>query len=76
MYKTVFGFNVTFVSDDLATEETKLPISNITNTINSTAEPRNDAKNVLKNDFMILGFIIRLRLIILPQRYKLFLFLY
>lgn len=67
---------VTFDSDDFATEATRLEINIITNNNNNTAEPRNDAKNVLKNDFMILRFIIRLRLIILPQRYKLFLFLY
>ncbi len=56
MYKTVFGFNVTFVSDDFANEETKLTINNITNTVNNAAEPRNEAKNVLKNDFIFFNF--------------------
>ena len=56
MYKTVFGFNVTFVSDDFANEEMKLTINNITNTVNNAAEPRNEAKNVLKNDFIFFNF--------------------
>ncbi len=48
----VFGFSVTFVSDDFATEAMRLEINIITTVTNNTAEPRNEAKNVLKNDFI------------------------
>jgi hypothetical protein len=49
---------VTLASDELAIEAIKLPKINITTTNNKTAEPRNDAKNVLKNDFIFYEFII------------------
>ena len=52
MYKMLCGFILVAVSDD-AIEEIMLVISIITRTTNNIADPRNEARNVLKNDFII-----------------------
>jgi hypothetical protein len=58
------GLIATAVSDDAAIEETMLVIITIKSTINNNADPRNDARNVLKNDFI--------KNIIRVQRYNFF----
>lgn len=52
MYSTVWGLAFALVSLDIVIEDTKLAIIIIANTNNNTADPRKDAKNVLKNDFI------------------------
>ena len=43
---------LTFVSVDETTDDSKLEIKKITIINSNNAEPKNEAKNVLKNDFM------------------------
>ena len=54
MYRTVCGLTSTFTSVEEAIDETILPTNNNTITNNNTAEPKKEAKNVLKNDFIVL----------------------
>ena len=58
------GLIATAVSDDATIEETMLVIITMKSTINNNADPRNDARNVLKNDFI--------KNIIRVQRYNFF----
>ena len=53
MYKTVCGL-ITALSDDETNEDAKLDTNNTTIINKMSAEPKNEAKNVLKNDFIFL----------------------
>ena len=53
MYKILFGFTFTVCSVEDAIDETMLTIKNTKIITNNNAEPRNEARNVLKNDFII-----------------------
>lgn len=64
MYKMLCGLTFTAVLDDEAIDETMLVIITMKSTTNNKAEPRNDANNVLKNDFI--------KNIIRVQRYNFF----
>ena len=52
MYKMLFGLTLIAVSDDDAIDEMILVIITMKSTTSNNAEPRNDARNVLKNDFI------------------------
>ena len=52
MYKMLFGLTLITVSDDDAIDEMILVIITMKSTTSNKAEPRNDARNVLKNDFI------------------------
>ena len=52
MYKILLGFTLTVCSED-AIEDMILENNIIINTINNIADPKNEAKNVLKNDFIV-----------------------
>ena len=59
MYKMLCGLIFTAVSDDVAIDEMILVSNTINTTTNNIADPKNDARNVLKNDFIktiLLGF--------------------
>ena len=47
---------MTFVSVEDVIDDMRLVISIINNITNNNAEPRNDANNVLKNDFIAYEF--------------------
>jgi hypothetical protein len=51
MYKTLCGLIVTDVSDD-ANDDMMLDMNSIKMTNSNSADPRNEARNVLKNDFI------------------------
>ena len=55
-YYVIMTYTIIYniVSVDETIEETRLLINNITIINNKTAEPKKDAKNVLKNDFIVL----------------------
>lgn len=63
----LFGLIVTVVSDD-AKEEIRLMIGMMINNNSNKAEPKNEASNVLKNDFIY----VKLNCTILLQRYNFF----
>lgn len=52
MYKMLCGLTFTVVSDEEAIEDTILIMNMINRIANNKADPRKDAKNVLKNDFI------------------------
>ena len=52
IYRMLCGLTFTVVPDDDAIDEMILVVITIQRTTSNNAEPRNDAKNVLKNDFI------------------------
>ena len=52
MYKTVCGLRSALASVDDITDDMMLEIKTIINIIINAADPKNDAQNVLKKDFI------------------------